>query len=102
MRVVREVARGPRMGLIRRLVDRWRHPGETPTMRAYRRWRDGTGRGEPYRLSAVGPVTDRVSYRIGDMAYLTPTGLRTYMARQVGPTVGVRMEGPYPAKQEDR
>jgi hypothetical protein len=38
---------------MRRLIDRLRHPGETADMRAYRRWRDTTGRGEPYRIPST-------------------------------------------------
>lgn len=38
------------------LVDRWRHPGESVSMRSYRRWRDDTGRGV-FLLSSVREVS---------------------------------------------
>lgn len=88
VRHVRELARGSRVtALIRRIVDRWRHPGETARMRDYRRYRDTTGR-DPYTLSSARNVREGGPW----MAHPTAT-INRRMARRVdAPIVGVRVE----------
>lgn len=76
------------MNAIERALDRLRHPGESRTMREYRRWRDTTGRGntiEPSRVRDIGPWP-AMARRVPD---------RRQMARpddRRGMIVGVRMD----------
>lgn len=49
-------------GQVGRAWDRWRHPGEYPWQRDYRRWRQTLERhspSAPYRLSTVTAVSER-------------------------------------------
>ena len=90
--------------LLRRLADRLRHPGETGTMRLYRRYREGIDHAykvrEPYDPSAPEVSTTRVGLTTtwwpvhkDDLADRERV-VQTYLdvARMAGPMVGARID----------